>query len=203
MEKENIKKQNKQLRNIFILIIAVLGVFLASYFFIDSIKQFEYEGLKFKVVKEQDLIFYNTAIPIYQGSPITGRFIGDYNFYLRKDPRIIGEEVAFKGELRLLENIVFNSTQDFNCDGDGIIAVANLANLLGKMGANVIKNDSLNCDWAGDYNFIRLMPGDKTEIRMPGPACYDLIIKDCEILEVTERFMLEIFKEIDKAENEE
>lgn len=197
---EQIKKQNKLLRNIFMVLGIILALFLFGYYAIDSIRHFEYEGVKFNVVKESDLVFYNTFIPIYNGAPISGNFIGDYNFYLRNDPRKIGEEVPFKGELYLLENIVVNSTEEFNCDGNGIIAIANLANLFKQMGAEVMRDDNATCDWKGEYNFIRLLPGNATEIRMVGPGCYDLSINNCEILEVTERFMLEIFKKINEAE---
>lgn len=197
---EEAKKQNKQLRNILIIVGVLFSVFLLSYFFIDSVRHFEYRGIKFDVVKEKDLIFYNTGIPLYQGNPITGKFIGEYNFYLRNDPRKIGEEVPFKGELYLFENIVINSTEEFNCEGDGVIAIANLVNLLNKMGAEVIRDDNATCDWQGEYNFIRLLPGDTTNIRMVGPGCYDLSINNCEILEVTERFMIEIFAKINEED---
>jgi hypothetical protein len=197
---KEIKRQDKQLRNILIIVGILFSVFLLSYLFIISVRHFEYRGIKFDVVKEKDLIFYNTAIPLYSGTPITGNFIGNYNFYLRKDPRKIGEEIPFKGELYLFENIVINSTEEFSCDGDEVIAVANLANLLNRMGAKVIRDDDATCDWQGKYNFIRLLPGNTTNIRMVGPGCYDLSISNCEILEVTERFMIEIFSKINEKE---
>lgn len=197
-DEEQIKKQNKLLRNIFIFLGIIFALFLFGYYAINSIRHFEYEGVKFNVVKENDLIFYNTYIALYNGAPITGNFIGNYNFYLRKNPKKIGEEIPFKGELYLFENIVINSTEEFNCDGDGIIAIANLVNLLKQMGAEVIRDDNATCDWKGEYNFIRLLPGNTTNIRTVGPGCYDLSINNCEILEVTERFMLEIFKKINE-----
>ncbi|MFH1787677.1 MAG: hypothetical protein ABH811_02720 [archaeon] len=189
-------EQNKLLKNFLIFIAIFIGVFLVSYIFFDSRKNFEYKGIKFEIVDE--LAPYRTSIPLYQGNSVTGNFIGDYNFYLRKDPRKIGEKITLSGELHIFENVVFNATQEFRCEGDEIIGIANLASLLERMGARVIKNDSLSCNWDGDYTFIRLIPGNKTEIKMPGPSCYDLYIFNCEVLEVTERLMIEIFKEINK-----
>lgn len=200
LSKENKNLKNKQLNAIFIIFGILLVISFMFFYIISSVRSFEVDGVKFNVVKEGNLIFYNTAIPLYRGAPVTGNFIGDYNFYLRKDPRKISKNVPFEGKLFLLENIAVNSKKDFNCDGDGIIAVANLAKLLEKMGANVIKDENASCDDAKKkYVYIDIKEGDETKVRQSGITCYELYVNNCEILEVTERFMLEAFKEIDKA----
>ena len=190
--KEQINEQNKILRNVLILSGAVILVFLIGYFIINSIRHFEYEGVKFDVVKESDIIFYKTSIPVlYQGK------IVPYNFYMRKDPRKL-DDVAFEGEIVFLKEMVVNITEDFNCDGDGIIAIANLVNLYGVLGTNVIKDENATCDSEGRYVFMQIQPGDETSIEQVGPACYNLNVNNCEILEVTEKFMIETFIEFNK-----
>lgn len=190
--KEQINEQNKILRNVLIWLGVIIFVFLIGYFIIDSIRHFEYRGIKFDVVKESDIIFYKTSIPVlYQDN------IVPYNFYMRNDPREL-EGMFFEGKISFLKEMVINITEDFNCDGDGIIALANLVNLYGVLGANVIKDENATCDSQGRYVFMQIQPGDETSIEQFGPACYNLNVNNCEILEVTERFMIETFIEFNK-----
>ncbi|MBU1136600.1 MAG: hypothetical protein KJ559_03780, partial [Nanoarchaeota archaeon] len=80
ISKEELEKQNRTLKNIFI----GLGIFIFGgiivFLFISSVRHFEYEGVDFNVVKEGNLIFYNAVFPIHS---ITGKHIADYNVYLR------------------------------------------------------------------------------------------------------------------------
>ena len=46
--------------------------------------------------------------------------------------------------------------------------------------------------------FVKLQEANKTSIEQVGPACYNININNCEILEGTERFMIETFVEINK-----
>jgi len=190
--KKQIKEQNKILRNIFIgvglLIILIISIIL----FINSVRNFEYEGVKFNVIKEGNIVFYQTSLPvIYNGEKAS------YNFYLRNDPRKL-DQVIFDGEIILLKNMVINMTDNFNCDGDGIIAIANLAKLYEIVGAKIIRDENARCDAQGRYMFLNIQPGDTTRIEQTTPSCYDLYISNCEILKVTEKFMIETFIEINK-----
>ena len=172
----------------FVLII-LLGVV-----FINSIRHFEYEGIKFNVMKEGEIIFYNSAFPMY--SATTGKHIADYNIYLRNDPRKL-KDIPFEGEVKLSEMLVMNST-GFNCDGDGIIAVANFVQIFDALGIKVVKDSNASCDSQGRYMFMQLQPGNVTSIEQTGPACYNLNINNCEILKVTEKFIVETLIEINK-----
>lgn len=191
-KKEQIRSQNRILRNFLIGVgILIAAVFLVMFIF-NSINNFEYKNVKFETVREGDLTLYRTSLPvIYQGQKT------DYNFYLRNDPREL-KEIPFQRELNLRDNLVINSTGDFNCQGDGIIAIANLINLYKISGINVLKDENATCDASGRYMFVRLQPGNETSIEKFGPACYNININNCEILEGTERFMIESFVEINK-----
>lgn len=194
--KVSIKKQvwieNKILRNLILGVIALIILFLLLAFFINSTKNFEYKGVKFNVVKAGEVIFYHTSFPLIEG----GREI-TYNVYLRKDPRILGA-VDFEGEINLLEMMVLDNTESFVCDGDGGIAMLNFQQILRALGTTVIKDPNATCDSQGRFMFMKIQPGDETSIKQFGPACYEININNCEILDGTERFLIETLIELNK-----
>ena len=102
----------------------------------------------------------------------------------------------------MLENMVMNLTGDLKCEGKGIIGTANLAQLYRALGINVVTDEKASCDEEARFMFVQLEEGNETRIDQTGPACYTLTIKDCEILEVTERFMVETFIELQKIKTE-
>jgi len=190
--KEQIDYQNKLLKNILIILGILIVSFIVGYFAINSMKHFEYRSVGFAVVEE--IAPYRAELPvIYQGK------ITPYYFYLRNDPRKL-DKILFNGEIVLLKNMVINTTDEINCEGDGIIALANLVNLYNVIGVKVIKDKNASCDSEGKYMFIQIKEGDKTKIEQFGPACYELYVNNCEILEVTERFMVETFVKIQEVE---
>ena len=159
---------------------------------------FTYKGVKFKITRFCDsrpcLVTYQTSIPVqYQGKTVP------YNFYLRNDPRKL--DVDFNGTINFKENLLFNTEDDFVCDGNGAIAGANFVQLYTILGANVSVGRNYTCDQSGNKMFVDLKPGNITEIQQTGPACYDIYIKDCEILEVTEKFMIDTFVKVNSVLN--
>ena len=152
------------------------------------INNFEYRGVEFQKVNE--VAPYKTSFPVMYNGEIV-----PYNIYLRNDPREL-DKIKFNGSMNLIENIVFSSTSDFNCNGDGIIAVANMANFYRLLGVNIFKNESLSCDSEDKYTFIRIQEGNETNIEQFGWSCYNININNCEILEGTERFLIESFVEV-------
>jgi len=192
-EKEKqLTSENKILKNFFIWIGIIIIVAFLIYLLINQTKNFEYEGVKFKIVREGDLILYRTSLPVrYQGEKIP------YNFYLRNDPRKL-KDIPFDEGFNLKENLVIDSTEGFNCDGDGIIAMANLMNLYRISGIEMIKDENATCDSKGRFAFLQLQVGNETSIEKFGPACYNVNINNCEILKALERLMIESFVELNK-----
>jgi hypothetical protein len=165
----------------------VLGfLFILMIFY--SMSHFEYEGVKYEILKEKDINFYHTSFP--SNFVTTGRTI-EYNVYLRNDPHEL-KNIPFEGNLNLLEIAVIkiNEGDNFDCEGDGVIAIHNFNQVLGAMGTQVIKDDDAKCDDSGRYNYFELKSGDETKIVQTGPTCYDFFIKDCEILDATEKFLI-------------
>lgn len=200
-DKQLDEMQNNLLRNVFIVMGIIVVSFLIGYYAIDSIRHFDYKGVEFNVVKEGEIIFYNTAIPVSVGNPTTGYVTADYNFYLRNDPRKLEKNVPFEGNLHLMKNIAIHSTEDFKCEGYGALAVANLVSLVGKLGGDIVRDENATCDELGRYSFIQLQPGEETSIEEVGNSCYYINIKDCEILQGTERMMIELFVQANAENN--
>ncbi len=191
--KEQLKKERKQLRNVLLGLGIFVIVLALAVFFISSIKSFEYKNTKWDIVREGNLILYNTKIALVNEN---GEQYMNYNFFLRNDPRKLN--VDFNGELEIKELAVINAEEEFNCDGDGIIAVANLNQLYQIIGTKLIRDENATCDSEGRYMYINLKAGDKTKIEQTGISCYDILINNCEILAGTERFMVETFGKINE-----
>lgn len=197
-KKKQMESQNKILKNFFIVVGVIIIMILLIFLFINQTKNFEYEGVEFSIVKFCDerpcLITYNTEIPIiYQGKEIL------YDFYLRNDPRELAKSVPFDGEAVFKNNMFINITFNRHCEGYETIAIVNFLNLYGVSGINVTAADeNTECDSEGNSMFVLIQESNETSIEQFGPACYNINIKNCEILEGTERFLIDAFVEINK-----
>ena len=188
--KEQVKEENKIMIKIFLAIGIMLVSFFGVWFFMNSLNNFEYKGINFEVVKE--VAPYRTSVPVlYQGIET------HYNFYFRKDPREL-ENVNFDGDLNIKPFMVVNATDSLKCGGDGVIAIANLANLYKVLGTQVIKDQNATCNQNGTYMFLNLAQSNETEIEQYGPSCYQLNVANCEILKTTEKFMVETLARVEE-----
>ncbi len=191
-----IKSNNKILKKVFVGLGIFVVLFIFIILFINSINSFEYKGINFNVVKDTgDLIFYNTAFPMYSSE--TGEHVADYNVYLRTDPRKL-QNIVFEGDINLAKILVINST-GFNCEGNGVIAIANFVQVFGAIGTQVVKDQNASCDSQGRYMFVQIQSGNETSIKQVGPSCYEFNVNNCEILEVTERFIVETLAQINEV----
>ena len=183
-------KENKQLRNILIGAFVFIALLVGLFLIFDLKNQFEYKGLKFNKVREGELLFYHAKIPLYDDS---GKYYNDFNIYLRKDPRKL-ENIEIEGEFiyRKLTIIKAEDEKELNCQGDGVIAVANLNQLYEVIKGKMRTDENATCDIAGRYSHITLKSGNETKIKQKVPFCYEVVVNNCEILEATEKIMLEI-----------
>jgi hypothetical protein len=94
--------------------------------------------------------------------------------------------------------IRFVNESQLKCEGYGAISMVNLANLYRIIGVNVTTSNSTICNPEAPYTFLEVTPGDETEIIQNG-NCYQISVKNCEILKATERFMLEGFVKIEES----
>jgi len=196
---EDIKeKEKKQLRSVLFMIGFLVVLFLGIFFLMNASKQFNYKGVDFEVMREGRLILYRTDLPVKITDGVTGQVINtDYNIFFRTDPRKL-ENVPFDGKINIKRDMIMNFTENFNCDGYGVIAIANMMNLFDLLKISAVKNDSLGCNTQSKYTFLRLQAGNETGIDQVHTNCYDLTINNCEILEVTERYLLELLVKINE-----
>lgn len=192
-----IKNENRTLRNILIVLGVILFVFLVIYISIKSTNSFVYRGVSFEVYRGtviQGKTIYGSSIPVmYQGKETK------YNFFLRNDPRNL-ENVLFEGEISylseggsLVKQGVINMSGNFKCDGE-ILGVANLVKMYNLFGINLIKDPNATCDSSGRYMFIQIQQGNKTKVTQTGPVCYTLEVEKCDdILKASEKLMVETF----------
>lgn len=193
-KKEEIKNQQKQLRNILIVLGVIVLFFILIILGLKMVRTAHYEDVKFEVVQEGDLIFYNTKVPLYDKDM---NHVADYNFYLRTEPSEL-KKVPLDGEFMLMKGYVLNVTEEFDCDGDAVIAFANLVNQY-KVAKMVYINDSqAGCNAENKYLYLEVKSGDKTEIvQRENNSCYDIYVNNCEILKATEKVMAEGFVILD------
>jgi hypothetical protein len=186
------KKQNKTLGNILVFIGILFLVLIISFIVTRASNNPSYKGVTFNVIKEGELTFYQTAFKVlYKGENAT------YNIYLRNNPKELAKEVPFNGKLNLKNNLVLNTTtENLFCDGDWNLAIGNLQNLK-IFNINIMRDENASCSSGGEYMFVQIEEGNETRIEQYGPSCYKLIVSDCEILPVTERFMIETFAKVD------
>jgi|WetSurMetagenome_2_1015567.scaffolds.fasta_scaffold100597_2 hypothetical protein len=194
-EKPESKDQLKKEKKIFLIVILTMvgfaALFAATYFISDSFNHINIEGVKFTVDKTTmpGRTLYRTSLPVtYNGSR------ADYNFYLRGNPTNTNK-IPFNGNLSLMKNMVINQASNFNCDGDGIIGIANVLKLYNILGVSVISDKNATCDSLERYVFLNIKEGNETKIEQTGRACYEMQVKGCEILPATERFMIKTFIE--------
>jgi len=183
------KKSQKGLKIFLIFLSVFLIILFLGYFLFYQFKygKYNYEGIEFKTVQEGKLLLYKTVLPVvYQGKD------AEYNLYLRTNPRVLNK-MPFEGKenLLLMKNSVINFEDNFSCDGDEVIAIANLVQLNQVLNVSLIRDDKAGCDLRGRYNYLNLKQGNKTEIVEFGPNCYDIVVSNCEILKATEKYMVE------------
>ena len=185
-----IKHHSKLLKNFLIAIGIFALIFIFIFVSIYASKNFEYKGMEFDVIREGNVIFYHTSFPfILDDRPM------NYNVFLRNDPRKLNK-IPFEGNLNLLEMMVINNSDSFVCEGKGGIAMINFQQILGSFGMSFMKDPNASCDSQGRYMFIQIQEGDVTGIEQTGPACYNFNVNNCEILEVTEKFLIESLAEL-------
>jgi len=188
--KKQMKTENRILTIFLIIIVIAVISFIVALVIINSYKNFEYNGISFSKQKEGQITFYHTTLPLSKN----GKKVADFNIFLRKDPRIIGGKILFNGSVSLTEMMVLNSTENFNCNGDGVIAIANFQQIMDAFGTTIINDVNATCDRQGRYMFVNILKGNETKIEQSGSKCYNFYVNNCEILEVSERFLLNLLE---------
>ena len=218
---DNHPKDNKDIEGIhgnqlkwmmFLMGGVVLLILVIPFVFQNFVNTFDYHGLQFHKTKLGDINFYSTRFPVVTG---TGQSIGTYSVNLRKDPRDL-ENVYVNvsdGKIKFALDkgkfgpayISLNPFMEM-CD-DSVISFAALSGFLKDSGLEVrsaytdkayAKQKGVEQWWCHNDGFdtvIVVTDGDETSIKEIAPNCYELKFNNCEVLDVSERFMLIILEE--------
>ena len=76
--------------------------------------------------------------------------------------------------------------------------MANLVKLYEILGTKVIKDENATCDPDARYLFVQIQESEQTSVEQFGTACYNINVNGCEILQSTEKFMVETFVAINE-----
>jgi len=151
--------------------------------------KFEYGGMEFEKNQVGEITFYKTILPLKQD----GKSL-DLSVYFRNSPEKV-YKVLFNGSIPTRELMVINSTDEFICDGDGVIGVQNVVNNFGYFGIKSVQDKNATCDSQGRYLFVEIDAGNETKIVQDSETCYTIKVNNCEILIATERFLLQKVKQ--------
>jgi hypothetical protein len=190
------KDQIREYNKIILWILGIAGLIFLLFFVIYlvsyNLQNPSYKGIiDFKIVDEGPVRFYYTYFNTSSGAQRV-----KYNVFLRTNPNEL-EKIPVQGELFVENPIALNIQDEFICDGKGQIAIANLIQVLNAGKINVAVDKDAQCDELSRYVLINILPGEKTEIIQTGDKCYDFYVKDCEILEVTERYIVEFLYQLE------
>ncbi len=197
------KKQNKQVLWAVILMIGILLIVLfVPYVVKNHFNKFRYIKLDFEKTQLGEIFFYSTKIPITKGDEVTGF----YTMNFRNDPRKL-EYVNMSIPQNLIgfeknETVYISFNPGMQACDDNTIALMNLAGFLRDFGSLDIKSAVHNepyatedipyitCENSPNNTVLWLNSGPQTKIKKTGKNCYQLEYNNCEILPVTEKFML-------------
>jgi hypothetical protein len=149
-------------------------------------------------------MFY-AKIPLFDTN---GNIATYYRLYLRNDPREL-ENVPINGQIRIKDKIIMSS-DDIKCE-DANIAGAGLGDFWGSiLGVDQVVPGTINKTLADekdieyvtcnteevvflDSTVLIFKEGETTEITQKSKNCYEITVKDCEVLKGTERFILGLY----------
>ncbi|MBU0761045.1 MAG: hypothetical protein KJ600_03660 [Nanoarchaeota archaeon] len=207
-KKKKTQKVDKELYWVLGVMVALILVFLISSAIFESSKDFQYQGLEFTKEMFGEIPLYRfTYFTDTSSSSITGHTINSganrVIVLLRGDPR--KNNVPVYGEIEYLpkENFVYVSINSTGllCE-DSTIAMAGIASFMKQNGFTIKGGsaDEADAEQTGlDYITCENRPGRMVILLQSGPEnsitregdCYTLNVADCEVLPVTERFLIQ------------
>lgn len=217
LDKNIKKKQNMQIIWVILLMgILILASVASPIIYNNYFNKFEYAGLDFQKTKLGKIIFYSAKIPLvksYTTSSVIREedITGSYPINFRNDPRglenirvnISSEDMKF-----IKTNVVYISLDPEmkKCE-DNALALMNFAGFLGGFGGMKIKSAISDKNASRELNItyakcsthptntvIQISSGNETTIYKKGENCYQLLYKDCEILQLTEKFQIAVLE---------
>ncbi|MEM2933069.1 MAG: hypothetical protein QW622_02585 [Candidatus Pacearchaeota archaeon] len=206
---KNIKKEKKNTKKKITTGYIIAGIVLILISFLAYLNyksaNFEYLGLKFSKVRFGELRFYYARIPLLNSN---GEISGYYDLYLRNDPRKL-KDIPINGRLKLKTKVIIAS-DNLKCEDSGI-AGGELGGVLsiwtrvkvGTTNKSLAEEKNINYVTCNEREIIYLdssilifKPDNVTEInQIGGRDCYEIYVKDCEVLKAVEKFIIGLYAE--------
>ncbi|MFA5857218.1 MAG: hypothetical protein WC867_07685 [Candidatus Pacearchaeota archaeon] len=203
------KRQNKQVAWVLFLILSVIiitiGIPLIKNNFFNK---FDNRGMDFQKTITGNVVFYHSDIPI---TDINYETISSYQIELREDPRKLDSikvDVP-DNEVAILRNkpVFISLASDLPICEKNLVSIGYLTKFLYDFGELKVKSSTNNLSFAIENNYtyvtcentqnntvIIIKHGNESSIKRTWKNCYELEYKDCEINQVTERFILIILE---------
>jgi hypothetical protein len=202
VKKSEGQKQEEQLRWILIVIGLVFLSFFSIYFYVQSLKYFEYANVNWEITNEGELTFYHSRMKV-----------GDstfYNNYFRFDPRENDIEVNVR-DYTIEKKVWISNGDDYLTCKNAIISNSQLGQFFSAFDREV-EGSVTNEEIAKDLNLTQIdCPNANIEqsviilkkSEVPGifqnetfPGCYMINVGDCKNVQSVERFLLGIIEEV-------
>lgn len=211
--------QNKQLKwAVFLMASIILIIVIVPFVNTNFINKFDYHGLTFQKTQLGQIEFYSTKFPVVAA---TGKVTGEYAVNLRNDPREIEDievRVGFDDiDFRYYKNedgsigyypVYISLDPLMEVCEDSSLALLTLSGFLKDSGLEVgsasmdkeyaAANDVLYKRCEEESTVILVTQSNENKITEIGETCYEIRFKDCDILKVSERFVLNILEQYGK-----
>ena len=208
--------QNKQLKwAVFLMTSIILIIVVVPFINTNFINKFDYHGLTFQKTQLGQIEFYSTKFPVVAA---TGQVTGEYAVNLRNDPREIEDievRVSFDDiDFRYYKNkdgsigyypVYISLDPLMEVCEDSSLALLTLSGFLKDSGLEIgsasmdkeyaAANDVLYKRCEDESTVILVTQGNENKITEIGDTCYEIRFKDCDILKVSERFVLNILEQ--------
>jgi hypothetical protein len=206
------EKNHKQLLWAIIIMVLVIVIILAVPFIIKNyFNSFEYSGIDFSKTKLGNIDLFSATIPIFStdaSGTVTGKDVtSEFTLNLRNDPRKLEDinVLLDKENITLTRDrtvyVSYNSS-DPPCQHN-VLSAANLARFFLDFENVNIEGAVINKDYANQNNIpyitcdnhphgtvFLMLNGNENLITKIKDNCYLLQYKYCDMLPVTEKFML-------------
>lgn len=204
-KKELVKRNEKQIKFAIIIMAVLIATFLLSYFgvryLLENMNKFSYSGINF----QKDSFGYWGNFPV---NDIYGNKVDDVKVRFWEDPRKIERIDSTRIALTKVTAVDLETLfSQGNCldgtqAGQTLLLYLNHPSLFGITPLQVTTNKTISeiynityvdCNEPSQISIVVLKKGDESSIKKEG-SCYVLEAgNNCEIMNVTERFMIRAF----------
>jgi hypothetical protein len=201
-EKKVKEKQEKQVKLIVIMMISLVLIVVLVNWLLKESNKFEYAGLEFTKGKQGSLVLYFTQFPL---KDLSGKTVAYLPFYFREDPRKL-DRIKLEGMIRLKKVVALAADKEVieGCE-DTLLAAATLslkflkdlnieafAATPDKAEAEQFNRTYVDCNDTSKYSILIFKKGNESRIIQEGD-CYTLEFDNCEIMNVSERFVINTY----------